>query len=170
MSDHAADRDVSDQGEEVEEALADMFAYDFDPADPTLGEDTLDHRVSRDWADPDSLPGTRGGPYPARMRDYRCPPSSEDPHHNSTILSHAYYLFEQEVGHFRAGKLLQYIPWFLSPQPRFIDVYSGFVQRAGELYPQDDPGDADNVPEVREAVHRAFRDEVGIGRDKPQGC
>jgi hypothetical protein len=66
----------------------------------------------------------------------------------------------------RAGKLLQYIPWFLDPQPRFVDVKSGFITRARELYPARTP----KLPsEVAVAAREAFVHEVGIGRDLPSG-
>jgi hypothetical protein len=162
---HAGDRLVTDEGKEVEEALADMFAYDFDPEDPTLGEDTA-FGANQNWADPGSGASSRGGRYPALMREYKCPPSASDPYHNSMILSHAYYLFEQKVGHFAAGKVLQYVPWFLDPRPRFVDVKSAFIARARQLY----PGRNIKLPsEKAVAAREAFVDEVGIGRDVPTG-
>jgi Zn-dependent metalloprotease len=82
------------------------------------------------------------------MSQYSCSASRGDPHHNSTILSHAYHRFVQEVGHARAGNVLQYIPFFLAPIPRFADVRQGFIVRAGGLYPND--------PGVRAAAERAF--------------
>jgi Zn-dependent metalloprotease len=60
-----------------------------------------------------------------------------DVHFNSTILSHAYYLFVQDVGHDRAGNVLQYVPFTLSPKPTFKQVAQGFHQRAGDLYGDD---------------------------------
>jgi hypothetical protein len=66
-----------------------------------------------------------------------------NPNYNATILGHAYYLFAREVGWIKAGRVLQFIPWFLDPQPRFVDVKSGFNTRSAQLYPYDDPGDPD---------------------------
>ena len=153
---YAGDRLQTPQGSEVEEGLADMFAFDYD-RDPTLGEDT-DDGVLRNWENPGLINGPRGGPYPALMRDYKCPPGEE--HHNSTILSHAYYRFVQKIGFNRAGNVLQYVSWFMGPRPRFVDVKNGFITRSRELYP--------GQPSlVAAAAREAFVDEVGIGRDVP---
>jgi hypothetical protein len=162
----ADDREATPQGAEVQEGLADMFAYDYDFQDPWLGEPTGDG-VIRDWAKPGNETGPRGGPYPARMRDYTCPSSSSLPHHNSTILSHAYYLFRKRVGRLKAGNVLLYISWFLAPKPRYVDVKNGFITRSGELYPYDDPGDANNVSEVAERARATFVSAVGIGWQVP---
>jgi Zn-dependent metalloprotease len=150
------------QGLEVTEALADMFAYDFDRDDATLGED--DGSASMNWADPGSIESpTEGAPYPASMRDYKC--DATDPHFNATILSHAYWRFVRKVGHEKAGRVLQYISWFLEPAPRFIDVARGFVRRSRDLY----PGSRGAASVVAAAAEAAFRDEVGVGRDVPAG-
>jgi Zn-dependent metalloprotease len=154
---YADDRIISNQGDEVQEGLADMFAYDYDRADATLGEDAPPRR--QDFANPGAvLNPTEGRAYPARMLSYKC--GATDEHFNSTILSHAYYRFVTKVGHGTAGHILQYIPWFLPARPRFIDVQRGFAQRAGELYGAS----------VKQAAVDAFVNEVGIGRDDPPGC
>jgi Zn-dependent metalloprotease len=75
---------------EVEEALADMFAYDYDRGAATLGEETA-FGVKLEWANPAS----RGNP--ARMSGYVRTPNRAV-HVNSTILSHAYHLFVLSVG------------------------------------------------------------------------
>jgi hypothetical protein len=121
--DYAGDRVIRGlnlEGRSVEEALADMFAFDYDRSDPTIGEESP-AGAGRDWANPGSI--TRGGqPYPAHMDDYdRTPPAADDgepsEHFNSTILSHAYYLFVQAVGSDKAGRVLHSVPQRLSPAP-----------------------------------------------------
>jgi hypothetical protein len=159
---YADDRISDTRGvREVEEALADMFAYDAERGSiATLGDPP---RVN--WAVPEAVKNPiEGAPYPSTMydgpggrRDYKC--NATDEHYNSTILSHAYYRFVQKVGHDIAGDVLQYIPWYLSARPRFLDVQRGFAQRAGELH-----GAA-----VRAAAEAAFR-EVGIPNQDPPGC
>jgi Zn-dependent metalloprotease len=129
----AGDRNISAgdlEANSVQEALGDMFAYDYDRGNATMGENTSGG-ASRDWQNPGSI--TRDGqPYPAHMRDYD---PSNDPHFNSTILSHAYYLFVQRVGHNVAGNVLQYIPFCLSPKPSFREVRDCYVARGRQLYP-----------------------------------
>jgi Zn-dependent metalloprotease len=123
--DYAGDpviRGLNLEGRSVEEALADMFAFDYDRSDPTIGEESP-AGAGHDWANPGSI--TRGGqPYPAHMDDYdRTPPAADDgepsEHFNSTILSHAYYLFVQAVGSDKAGRVLHSVPQRSSPRPTF---------------------------------------------------
>jgi hypothetical protein len=116
------------ESREVGEALADMFAYDYDRGDATLGEETA-LGVKLDWANP----AARGNP--AHMSGYVRTPGRAF-HHNSTILSHAYHLFVQSAGHASAGNVLQYIPYQLSPNPTFREVRDAFVRMAGHLYLQ----------------------------------
>ena len=151
------------EGKEVQEALADMFAYDFDREDPTIGEETTGGAI-RDW----QVPGREdfaGRPYPAHMRDYDTTPpldarGNRVPHFNSTILSHAYYEYVKRIGHPQAGRVLHNVPATLSPFPTFKEVARGFVSRAGEIYPHDGP-DAGTRSDAREAAEQAFS-EVGI--------
>jgi hypothetical protein len=79
-----------------------------------------------------------------------------DEHFNSTVLGHAYYLFVREVGHDVAGDVLQYVPFFLSPQPSFQEVVQGFTQRAHDLY----------GGEVSGSAATAFA-QVGLAPDSP---
>jgi hypothetical protein len=116
------------ESREAGEALADMFAYDYDRGDATLGEETA-FGVKLDWANP----AARGNP--AHMAGYMRTPNRAV-HLNSTILSHAYYLFVQSAGHASAGNVLQYVPYQLSPNPSFREVRDAFVRMAGQLYPQ----------------------------------
>ena len=171
LMDHTyADDRITDtrEGDEVEEALADMFAYDWDRNDVTLGESEAPGYIGSPdvhWANPESIKNpVEKVSYPSTMHDgpggrgdYKC--DATDVHHNSTILSHAYYRFVQKVGHPIAGDVLQYIPYYLSARPRFIDVQRGFAQRAEELH-----GDS-----VRAAAEAAFQ-EVGIPNQDPPGC
>ena len=153
------------EGDSVEEALADMFAYEYDRFDSTLGEEhQLGARIN--WEDPSEISLVPGRPYPDHIRDYDpSPPNESDgkpsEHFNSTILSHAYYLFVQAVGHHKAGRVLHNVPATLSPKPTFREVARGFVGRAGEIYPQDGP-DSGTRSDMREAAEHAF-DQVGIG-------
>jgi hypothetical protein len=147
------------QGREVEEALADMFAYDYDRADATLGEATgLGLRVN--WERPGAVRDIGSGRlYPDHIVGYDSTPPSF--HFNATILSHAYYLFVQRAGHDVAGRVLQYVPYKLSPHPTFREVRDAFVRAAGDLYPHDSPSDSDATPEVQEGAIAAFN-LVGI--------
>jgi hypothetical protein len=153
----------SHEGKEVQEALADMFAYDYDRGDATSGEETAGGaRV--DWAVPGRI-SLGGRPYPAHMRDYAKSPPRDGfgnpyPHFNATILSHAYYELVRRIGHHKAGRLVHNIPATLSPFPTFREVARGFVTRGGEIYPEDGP-DAGTRSDVREAAEAAF-DAVGI--------
>jgi hypothetical protein len=162
---YAGDRLVSFLGQEVEEGLADMFAYDFDRLDATLGEDAGGVRI--DWLNPGAV-SYSGQQMPDHMMGYDCTPPGfrtgdpADPHYNSTILSHGYYLFVQAVGHSIAGNVLQYIPYFLDPNPRFVDVKSGFNTRAAQLYPGN--------PDIPWESKDAFVNGVGIGLFDPPGC
>jgi hypothetical protein len=119
------------EGNAVEEALADMFAYDYDWGDPTIGEDASG--VARNWANPGAIMRD-GQPYPAHMDQYDDTPPDNAPHFNSTILSHAYYLFVQRVGRTKAGRVLHNVPQGLSPRPTFQQVRRSFSQSAHVIY------------------------------------
>jgi Zn-dependent metalloprotease len=139
----------------VAEALADIFAYDYDREDTTWGEDAYGTGPpSRNWADPGAVNTPSGGRYPALMRDYDC--TSFDVHVNSTILSHAYYRFVQKMGHPVAGHVLHNVVWRLPPRPQFVDVKDAFLALAAEIYA--------GSPQVATAARQAFVDEVAIGR------
>ena len=126
------------EGLAVAEALADMFAYDYDFGDATLGEERFNQIVSRSWERPQGVSfGDRR--YPAHMDDYDPTPPVDingDPsaHFNSTILSHAYYLFVQRIGRDKAGAVLHTVPQRLSPRPTFDEVRRAVTQSAHALY------------------------------------
>ncbi len=148
---YAGDRFVggfNTQGFEVEEALADMFAYEYDRADALIGEDAGSPAIN--MADPGAIEFAFQ-PYPAHYDDYDSTPPLGDHHFNGTILSHAYYLFVQAVGHDKAGRVLHNVPSFLSPQPTFEQVARGFYMRAQEIYGGD----------VADAARSAF-EQVGV--------
>ena len=157
--------DGHQQVEEVEEALADMFAYDFDH-DPVHGEDfSIDYPGDlkktdklRHLAVPSAY-DIDGAPYPSTMSQYRCAPDT-DPHINATILGHAYYLFAKQVGHEVAGNVLTYIPDALPVVPNFNDVAYWFAKRSQELY---------SNPAIAAAASTAFRTQAGIGTQTPAG-
>jgi hypothetical protein len=143
----------TDQAFEVAEALADMFAYDYDREDATWAEDIHGSGpLSRNWAEPGAVITPSGDPYPALMDEYDC--GAFDSHFNSTILSHAYYLFVQKVGHPVAGYVLHNVPFALPPRPTFVDVKNAFLALAQAIY--------GNTPQVPAAARRSFVDEVGI--------
>lgn len=143
---HADDRIFTFEAQEVQEGLADMFAYDYDRGDATLAED-IGIRVN--WANP----------FPSQMRDYAC--DAQDIHANATILSHAYYRFVQKVGHPLAGYLLHYVPPALPPQPTFFAVKDAFLALARAT--------RNSYPQLFPAARQAFVNEVGIGVDLPAG-
>jgi Thermolysin metallopeptidase, alpha-helical domain len=164
---YAGDRVTSGaplETDSLEEALADMFAYDFDREDATIAEEVVGD--GRDWEVPGRLSrGDPPQPYPAHMRDYDTTPpldarGNPSAHFNSTILSHAYFEFVQRIGHAKAGRVLHNVPATLSPRPTFKEVARGFVGRAGDIYPQDGL-DAGTRSDAREAAEQAF-DLVGI--------
>ncbi len=148
---------------EVQEGLADMFAFDYDRFDPIFKEDMVPGGVRR-WDNPTAL-SENGRFYPAVAKQYFCGPRS--PHLNSTIISHAFFKLSVQpaVGINRAGAILQHVPAFFGPRPVFPDVTKAFIQLSGDLYPQDD-GDPGTVPEAREAAQTAF----GLVGQGPFGC
>ena len=151
----AGDRNASGlHAKEVQEGLADMFAFDYDRADPIFKEDMVPGGVRR-WDNPTGF--DEGGLfYPAVRSQYHCN-AGRPPHLNSTIISHAFFKFSVQpgVGIGRAGAVLQNVPAALPPTPAFSDVRTAFINLSGQMYPQDD-GDAGTVPEVREGAISAF--------------
>jgi hypothetical protein len=140
---------------EVSEGLADMFAYDFDRGDATLGED-----------EPFG-PGTGGGSLrrwdtplngePLRMADYHCFPPGDDAHVNAEILGHAYFAFVGQVGADAAGYLLHLVPATVGPKPSYTATANAFVQVAETQYAghaQIAAARAQGVPDRRRADQR----------------
>jgi hypothetical protein len=147
---------ANQQGREVGEALADLLAYDFDRADATAFELSRTG-VARDWANP-AAERLGNKPYPAHMDDYDSTPFPDNPppHFNSTILSHAYYLFVQRVGHHRAGRVLHNVPSLLSPRPTFQEVSGAFHSRAFTIYDSATAGHVTSAfSQVGPEPHRA---------------
>jgi hypothetical protein len=138
---------------EVNEGIADMFAYDFDREDATIGEDgPLGKNTAtpfRNWAS-----SIRGQPF--RMSQYQC---TTDPHFNSTILGHAYYSFVQKVGAPVAGFLLYRVPALLGPTPTFLSVTRAFETAAASAYP--------GFPQIAASARQAFEVEGEITRAAP---
>jgi hypothetical protein len=133
-AEYAGDRASSQNlaGDAVEEAIADMFAYDYDRENATVGEDRP-NGAWRNWANPNAIMRD-GQPYPDHMTDYDSTPPDDSPHFNSTILSHAYYRFVQSVGHAKAGRVLHNVPQRLSPHPTFNQLRLAFSQSAHMIY------------------------------------
>jgi Zn-dependent metalloprotease len=124
------------EGEEVEEALADMFGYDFE-------RDSRQHTlpsIKRFLASPGAftIDGVR---LPSRQADYNCTVALDE-HINGYILGHAYYRMVERLGagnpatlgHPRAGAILQFVPFRLPARRTFGAVRVAFEQIAGELY------------------------------------
>jgi hypothetical protein len=142
MDYHYRDDFIGDiRSQEVSEALADMFSYDFtqDRSGAYAAQGAF-LQAPHFYSNPDDG-GLHFGQF---MSQYNC--SAKDEHTNSTILSYAYYGFVHKVGHLKAGTVLQYIPYALPGLRRFSDVNFWFVTRAGELY----------GPDVRLAAQQAF--------------
>lgn len=146
-------RFATNEQQEVAEGIADMFAYDFDREDATLGEDSSSGKNTeapiRNWAT--SILGQ-----PFRMADYRC---NAGIHFNSTILSHAYYSFVQDIGPDVAGFLLYQLPHELGPNGTFVGLANAFVHLATTNYP--------NNPEVAADARQAFLIDGGLTQGPP---
>ena len=142
------------EGDEVEEALAEMFAYDYE-RDRILPGAT-GTRVSARLADPSSS-SVGSGSLPERYADYSCTTGNE--HHNGYVLAHAYWRFVQRVGHNMAGHVLQGVPWQLPARREFGDVRTAMERAAGTLLV---PGLNGGPPRrVSDEVAAAFG-EVGV--------
>jgi hypothetical protein len=146
------------EGEEVKEALADMFSYDQDrdgrlqdggnPSTPA-GSNPDDGAVVRDFANPAKVGDA------ALYSQYDC--ATTDDHDNGTILSHAYHRFAKKAGHSIAGHVLQYVPWQLPARREFGDVRVGFENAARGLFPNGGKYEGS----VEQKIDQAF-DEVGV--------
>jgi Zn-dependent metalloprotease len=103
------------------------------------------------------------------MRDYDDTPfpNEPDPHCNSTILSHAYYLLVQRVGPTVAGRLLNNVSVTFSPRPTFQEVARAFVARAAHLFPADgpDPGTDSDTAQLAQASFGLVGLNVSLPRD-----
>ena len=116
---------------EAEEALADMYAYDYDHDDPTIGEEVGFPRIN--LKTPNALKDlTENALFPARNRDFKC--TRTNVHFNGTIDSHAYFLFDQAVGRDKAGAVLHQVSSSLGPTFDGFDLRDRFMQRAGEMF------------------------------------
>lgn len=149
----ADDLQGNQEQKEVAEGIADMFAYDFDREDATIGEDSFSGKNTgtplRNWA-------TSILRQPFRMSQYQC---GAEFHFNSTILSHAYYSFVQQVGPDVAGFLLYQVPAQLGPGARFTSVANAFVDLATIKY--------QNAPQVAAAARQAFLVDGGLTQGPP---
>ena len=117
---------------EVDEALAMMFAYDFERDRTLPGSPTHSNWLANPSAIANPADGNR--PYGKLMKDYDC--TAQDPHTNSTILGHAYWQFVKHLGtngYEKAGRVLQYIPWALPASRNFTQFRFWLTTRAREL-------------------------------------
>jgi hypothetical protein len=142
------------EGDEVEEALAEMFAYDFEQDRRLAG--VTGRRVSDVLADPTRY-SDAGGTLPDHYDDYNCTTGEE--HHNGYILAHGYWKLVQRVGHNVAGHVLQGVPWQLPARREFGDVRQAFARAAGSLLV---PGLNGGPPRRVSAEVAAAFGEVGV--------
>jgi hypothetical protein len=158
---NASDRLFTHEGKEVQEALADMFAYDADTRDATFGEDITPGGF-RNWANPGALtePNLRL-PYPASISQYRC---NSDEHFNSTILSHAFFRFRQLVSTnastavVASRVVIRQMLGTLAPQVTFFNFKQKFIETAGLAWPT---GQSALTPNATLAAQQAFSDTGG---------
>jgi hypothetical protein len=145
------------EADEIDEALADMFSYDWDNdaifrdgAKPLAGQQSNpdDGQVMLNYANP----AASGDP--AHYNAYDC--STDDEHDNGSILSHAYFKLANRVGDEVAGRMLTYVPWALPARREFGDVRQAFEDVAMNLY---NGGVRDGFHENQ--VEAAFN-EVGV--------
>lgn len=115
-----------------------MFAYDFDPSNPTFGEADKaggfpNGSPRANWENPRLITSpTEKEPYPAHQRQFKC--KRTDEHYNATISSHAYFRFVGKVGREKAAAVLYRVSSVLGPFPGGLDLRDRFIQRAGELF------------------------------------
>ena len=139
---HVIDRHMRDdyiqtfEGSEVQEALAEMFAYDSAYKEPVSKLDGL-------LKAPNSFNFPSEGPLPQKMSQYKC--TATDAHYNGYILGHAYWTWIDEMnkrgvdGRTVAGTLLQHIPWHLAGQRTFGDTRWAFLQVIKGFYGTNSP-------------------------------
>ena len=140
------------EGQEVSEALAEMFAYDYEREKSLPGATgTRMHHLLFE-------PGFSG--FPKDMDHYDCATTEE--HDNGYILGHAYWRMVDGIrlrlgaghGHVEAGDMLQGVPWRLPGARTFGSVRSAFVSIARISYPG--PGFGGTGGQVEAAVNEAF--------------
>ena len=153
------DRTANIDVDEAEEALADMYAYDFDHDDATLGEaDPSGGFPTGSLASTGRTPGVISRPrraYPAHHSEFKC--ARTDTHFNGTIDSHAYFLFDQKIGQVEAAAVLHELSSALGPAPNALHFRDLMIQRAGELF--------GTSSSVRKAAIAAWS-EVGLAPGK----
>jgi hypothetical protein len=127
------------EADEVEEALGEMFSYDFAngrPAPPgavasitTILEDPRDAPVQMSHG-----PGQGNVDLPSHYSQYYCNTTEE--HLNGYILGHAYYNFVQRVGREEAAQVLMFVPFLLPARREFGDVREAMEDAADILFKQ----------------------------------
>jgi hypothetical protein len=171
LDDHAADEYLETfEGSEVDEALAEMFAYDFSNGRPAPPGETVS--ITNLLKDPRAAPvliahdpGGPGVKLPSLYSQYYC--KATEVHLNGYILAHAYYKFVQRVGRDVAGQVLTFVPFMLPAQREFGDVREAMEDAAHGLFPG--PNDTEGV--IEQHVDDAFA-EVGIvdASRRPDRC
>ena len=148
------------EGDEVEEALAEMFNYDFSNGRPTPpGEFASITTILKDPRSAPVLinhaPGNVGVKLPSLYSHCYCKTTEEDL--NGYILGHAYYKFVQRVGRETAAQVLMFAPFMLPAQREFGDVREALEDGAHALF----PGPNGTEGTVEQHVDDAFN-EVGV--------
>ena len=108
------------ESREVAEALADMFALDYEMTEKRtgVGDPTFLQQVT----DPDVYD------HPYLYSQYDC--STTDPHDNGWVMDRVYMKIVRAFGTRKAGMILQGVPWMLPPGRTFATVKRAFMNVA----------------------------------------
>jgi hypothetical protein len=115
------------ESSEVDEALGDMFSYDYSYKQVWPGTKRV--AIGSILATPNLFTFSDGAA-PQKMSQYKC--DAKDVHFNGHILSHAYWKWIESMnakgldGRTIAGNVLQSVPWQLAGQRTFGDTRNGF--------------------------------------------
>ncbi len=161
IDDHNADEYLQTvEGDEIDEAIAEMFSYDFSNGRPAPPGETVS--ITNILKDPRAAPilishdpGGPGVKLPSLYSQYYCKATEE--HLNGYILGHAYYRLVQRVGRDTAARVLMFVPFMLPAQREFGDVREAMEDGAHALFPG--PNNTEGV--IEQHVDDAFA-EVGV--------
>ena len=118
----------SREGDEIKEALADMFALDYERRQQRSGSSgpTRTRIVEN--------PTAYGYDYFSHYSQYRC---TAGLYQNATILSHAFLKLSDLIGFEKSGRILQGVPWALPGHRTFGSVRTAFEVGASAIYGAD---------------------------------
>jgi hypothetical protein len=139
------------EGQEVNEALAEMFDFVVRGGLP-LPDGVVGCSIFS-LMQGGSICTIAGLAIPSHYSGYNC--STSDEHLNGYILGHAFFLMENAIGAGNARALLMEVPRLLPARREFGDVHQAF----------EDATDVTGRPELRDAVHKAFID-AGVTTSK----